>query len=520
MPASERPAVSTPGLARELGPGTTLLLVVGQVIAVGIFLTPAAMVHDLVAPLWLVAVWVVMGGMAICGALVFGEFASRFPQAGGVYVYLREAWGPRLAFLYGWKCFLVMDPGLSAALAAGLSSYVPYVVPIGPRGQLAVGVGVILALACVNIAGVRFGARVMAFLSVAKLGLLGVVIVAGALSPHGDWQHFVPFATRPPDAIPLVPALAGAIVSAFFSFGGWWEAGRMAGEVKDAQRVLPRALIGGLSLVTACYALMTALVTFAVPPDRITSSTAFVGELGTSIFGENGARLLAIIVIVSVGGSLAAFLMSAPRVYYAMANDGVFPSALARIDPRRGTPVRAILAQTALAVAILAAGRFETIVAYFVFITVVFLIIAVAGIYRIRSREAAALPRAGRGLSSVDSCGGGPLGPHAPRVAGLKPRRHVRGAASQVNSGASIEALQHPGTAAPPFRLPGYPLTPIGFLVPAVAVVALVAASNPLQSLAGACAVATGLLVWPRLAARHEPQQPGSATTIQGDAAI
>jgi APA family basic amino acid/polyamine antiporter len=458
-------------LARELGPGTTLLLVVGQVIAVGIFLTPAAMVHDLVAPLWLLAVWGVMGGMAICGALVFGEFASRFPHAGGVYVYLREAWGPRLAFLYGWKCFLVMDPGLSAALAAGLSSYLPYVVPISPRGQLAVGIGVILALACVNIAGVRLGARVMAFLSIAKLGLLGVVVVAGALSPHGDWQHFVPFTTRPPDAVPLIPALAGAIVSAFFSFGGWWEAGRMAGEVKDAQRVVPRALIGGLSLVTVCYALMTALVTFAVPPDRITSSTAFVGELGTSIFGENGARLLAIIVIVSVGGSLAAFLMSAPRVYYAMADDGVFPSALARIDPRRGTPIRAILAQTALAVAILAAGRFETIVAYFVFITVVFLIIAVAGIYRIRSREAAAL--------------------------------QYRGTA----------ALQGGSTAAPSarlFRLPGYPLTPIGFLVPAVAVVALVAASNPLQSIAGACAVATGLVVWPRLGAGRDPQRPAA----------
>ena len=178
---------------------------------------------------------------------------------------------------------------------------------------------------------------------------------------------------------PLIGALAGAIVAAFFSFGGWWEAGRMAGEIRDAQRVLPRALVGGLAIVTACYALMTALVTYAVPPGRITSSAAFVAELGATIFGDGGARLLAIIVIVSVGGSLAAFLMSAPRVYYAMAGDGVFPAALARIDPRRGTPVRAILGQSVLAVVILAAGRFETIVAYFVFITVVFLIVAVVG---------------------------------------------------------------------------------------------------------------------------------------------
>jgi APA family basic amino acid/polyamine antiporter len=396
-------------LTRELGPATTMLLVVGQVIAVGIFLTPAAMVGNLVAPIWVLGVWVLMGGMAMCGALVFGEFASRYPQAGGVYVYLREAWGPRVAFLYGWKCFLVMDPGLTAALAAGLTSYLPYVLAIGPRGQLAVGIGLIVCLALVNIAGVRLGARVTALLSVAKLALLAVVLFGGLLTPAGDWRHFFPLLQRPVDAPPLVAALAGAIVSAFFSFGGWWEAGRMAGEIRDAQRILPRALVGGLTIITACYALMTALVTYAMPPGRITSSAAFVAALGATIFGEGGARFLATIVVISVGGSLAAFLMSAPRVYYAMAGDGVFPAALAKIDPARGTPVRAILGQSLLAIVILAAGRFETIVAYFVFITVVFLIGAVAGIYRIRGRE----------------------------------------------------------TPPPVFRVPGYPWTPLGFIVPA-----------------------------------------------------
>jgi basic amino acid/polyamine antiporter, APA family len=434
-------------LSRELGPATTTLFVVGQVIAVGIFLTPAAMVRDLVAPLWVLVVWVLMGGMAVCGALVFGEFASRYPQAGGVYVYLREAWGPRIAFLYGWKCFLVMDPGLTAALAAGLASYLPYVFSIGPSGQLAAGIAIIVGLALVNIAGVRLGARVIALLSIAKLGLLGAVIFAGMRAPAGDWHHFFPLVERPSDAMPLVGALAGAIVSAFFSFGGWWEAGRMAGEVRDAQRILPRALVGGLAIITACYALMTALVTYAIPPGRITSSAAFVAELGATIFGDGGARLLAIVVVISVGGSLAAFLMSAPRVYYAMAGDGVFPAALAKIDPVRGTPVRAILVQSLLAILILAAGRFETIVAYFVFITVVFLIAGVAGIYRIRRREAAAAV----------------------------------------------------------FRVPGYPWTPLGFIVPGLVVIALVAAGNPVQSFAGAAAVATGLLVWPRLKANATP---------------
>jgi APA family basic amino acid/polyamine antiporter len=438
-------------LTRELGLTTTTLLVAGQVIAVGIFLTPAAMVRDLVAPLWVLAVWLLMGGMAVCGALVFGELASRYPQAGGVYVYLRESWGPRVAFLYGWKCFLVMDPGLTAALAAGLTSYLPHIFAIGPRGQLAAGIVIIAVLALVNIAGVRLGARVTSLLSVAKLVLLAFVIFAGVLAPAGDWHRFFPLVERPIGAAPLVAALAGAIVSAFFSFGGWWEAGRMAGEIRDAQRVLPRALVAGLTIITVCYALMTALVTYAVPPGRITSSAAFVAELGATIFGDGGARLLAIVVVISVGGSLAAFLMSAPRVYYAMAGDGVFPTALATIDPARGTPVRAILVQSLLAILILGAGRFETIVAYFVFITVVFLIAAVAGIYRIR----------------------------------------------------------HQGGPEPVFRVPGYPWTPLGFIVPGVLVVTLVAAGNPVQSLAGAAAVATGLLVWPRLKANAAPTPVG-----------
>src|SRR6185295_7619473 len=124
-----------------------MLLVVGQVIAVGIFLTPAAMVRDLIAPAWVLAVWVLMGGMAMCGALVFGELASRYPQAGGVYVYLREAWGPRVAFLYGWKCFLVMDPGVTAALATGLSAYAAAITPLGAIEQKALAVAVLAALA-------------------------------------------------------------------------------------------------------------------------------------------------------------------------------------------------------------------------------------------------------------------------------------------------------------------------------------------------------------------------------------
>ena len=198
-------------LSRELGPVTTTLLVVGQVIAVGIFLTPAAMVRDLIAPAWVLAVWVLMGGMAVCGALVFGELASRYPQAGGVYVYLREAWGPRVAFLYGWKCFLVMDPGLTAALAAGLTSYLPYVVAIGPRAQLGAGIAIIVGLALINIAGVRLGARVMKITDAAA--------ARRAASPGGRTRRVHRnSATTPRRARPLVSRCENSISVAV---AGW-----------------------------------------------------------------------------------------------------------------------------------------------------------------------------------------------------------------------------------------------------------------------------------------------------------
>jgi len=424
-------------LSRELGPATTTLLVVGQVIAVGIFLTPAAMVRDLVAPVWVLAVWVLMGGMAVCGALVFGELASRYPQAGGVYVYLREAWGPRVAFLYGWKCFLVMDPGLTAALAAGLTSYLPYVVAIGPRAQLGAGIAIIVGLALINIAGVRLGARVMALLSVAKLALLAVVMLAGILAPSGDWGRFVPLIQRPAGAVPIVGALAGAIVSAFFSFGGWWDLSKMGGEVREPQRTLPRAIAYGVCIVTLLYVSTSVAFMYLVPLERVASGETFAAQAGQALFGAAGARVFSGIVVVSVLGSLTAIIMTAPRVYYAMAADGLFFEAAASIHPRFGTPARAITLQAGLASLLIALGTFQQIIAYFIFVTVIFIGLTVAALFTLRRR-----------LS--DST----------------------------------------------YRAPGYPVTPLLFLSLVVLLLILIAGNDPTQALLGVAVVGLGLPVY------------------------
>src|SRR6476619_3749659 len=227
-------------LARELTLPAATALVVGQVIAVGIFLTPGTIIRTVAAPLWMLAVWTAIGGMAVCGALCYGALAARYPQAGGGYVYLRETYGPRIAFLYGWKCFLVMDPGITAALAWGFASYLGFIVPLGPVALRVVAISAIVALAAVHAIGIRPGTRLLGALAVLKLVLIAAILYAAFASTAGQWQHLQPFASRRSGAPPFGPALAGALVAAFFSFGGWWEVTTIAGEVLDPLQTVPR----------------------------------------------------------------------------------------------------------------------------------------------------------------------------------------------------------------------------------------------------------------------------------------
>jgi APA family basic amino acid/polyamine antiporter len=224
------------GLSREVRLAGATALVVGQVIAVGIFLTPGSIIRTLASPLAVLLVWVAMGTMAVCGAVCYGALAARHPQDGGGYVYLREAYGPRVAFAYGWKCLLVMDPGITAALATGLAAYVGYLVPLGDLAARVTGVAAIGAFAAVHVVGVRLGIRVLTMLSVVKVGLVCLLTVAALASAAADWSHFVPFVARRPGAPPLGAALAGAFVAAFFSFGGWWEVTKIGGRCGDRPR--------------------------------------------------------------------------------------------------------------------------------------------------------------------------------------------------------------------------------------------------------------------------------------------
>jgi APA family basic amino acid/polyamine antiporter len=299
-----------------------------------------------------------------------------------------------------------------------------------------VAVASILLLAAANIRGVGVGAWLMRWLTVLKLGLLLFVFGWGFIFRLGEWSNFSPFVAQRGGSAPLLTALAGGVIAAFFSFGGWWDLNKLGGEVREPSKSLPRALLYGVLAVTVLYVLTSAAFIYLVPIERVASGNAFAAQAGEALFGRFGGVIFSMVVIITILGSLAAFIMVAPRVYYAMARDRVFFPAVARLHPRFGTPARAVAIQAALASLLVLIGNFNEIIAYFVFIVVFFLALTVAAIFRFRH-------------------------------------------------------TQH--GSAPEYQTPGYPLTPIFFLLLVAVLLVLLVSDNPKQALLGTAVVAAGL---------------------------
>jgi APA family basic amino acid/polyamine antiporter len=435
----QTPDSRAPDLRRQLGLASATAAVAGECIAVGIFLTPAGMAKSVGSPLWLLIVWLAVAAMTMSGARCYGELAGRYPRAGGTYVYLHEIFGGRIAFLYGWMCLLVLDPGLTAALSTGIAGYAAYIFHWKPLLVRLVAVATICSLCLLNALSMRVSAGFLRWITWLKLGILALLVMWAMAFRLGSWSNFVPFVAQRPGSLPLVPALGGAIVAAFFSFGGWWDVTKIAGEVRDPVRTLPRALTLGVLVVTAVYLSVSAAFIYLIPIQNVGSEETFVAQAGEVLFGPVGGIVFAAIVIVCVLGGLAAFVIAAPRVYYAMAKDGLFIDAVACLHPRFGTPANAIAIQALVASLLALLGSFQQILAYFIFSAVFFLGLTVAGLFVVRAKK-------------------------------------------QACQGSVLTA--------------GYPATPIAFLFLVILLLVLLLMHSPKQPLLGAAVVLAGLPVY------------------------
>jgi APA family basic amino acid/polyamine antiporter len=339
------------------------------------------------SPFWLLVVWLVIAAMTLCGAFCFGELASRYPESGGLYVYLREAYGPRVAFLYGWMSLLVMDPGVTAAMAAGGAAYAAYLFGWNTWTTKFAAVGALVALGVIHVLNTRLGAGVMRVVTWLKFGVLGLIVGRAVFFGLGRWQNFHPFLQQHAGSMPLLPALATALVAAYYTYGGWWDVSKIAGEIKDPARTLPRAFVGGVLIVTAAYVLISGVFLYLVPLEHVNSDRGFVSQAGEVLFGGSGARILTSAVVLCVLGSLAVLTMVSPRVYFAMAQDGLFFNKVALPDPRFGTPSRAIAIQIGMASLLVLWGSFNQIISYFIFVAIAFIGITISTIFVIRRRQ-------------------------------------------------------------------------------------------------------------------------------------
>jgi basic amino acid/polyamine antiporter, APA family len=372
-----------------MGVWAATAVVTGEAISLGIFLTPAAMAKSLGSPALLGAVWCGMALMTLAGALCFTELAVRNPYDGGEYLYLRRGFGRHVAFLYGWMAAVVMYPGVAAALCVGAVPYLQTLFPIPARIAPALPALILFALGAVNYFGTRLSNWVMTALNWLKVPVLLALVIWAFASGHATLANLAPIAGRRPGSDPLIAAIAAAAISAFFTFGGWWEAGKIAGEVRDPSRTLPIAFTGGVLVVTALYLLVSVAFVAVVPMQQIQSNTAFVAQFGQALFRAAGGRVLSACVVLSVFGGLMVMSMAVPRVTYALArsesveNASGLLAAFAQLHPRFETPANGVLLQTGIALLVLLLGAFDRILSFIIFSAVIFLALTAATLFRV-----------------------------------------------------------------------------------------------------------------------------------------
>jgi APA family basic amino acid/polyamine antiporter len=440
-------------LVRGLGVWDGILLTVGSVIGTGIFLVTSDMARVLPHGGMLLLVWLAGGLLSLAGALTFAELGAMFPRAGGIYNYIKEAYGPLPGFLYGWACFLVIMTGGVAAIAVGFGEYLGAFVPFSSTSNILAShsfgawtwtlsgvqvsaVAAILLLTAINHFGLKQGAGIQNLMTVLKIGAIVAVGVLGLWVPARTAVGiFAPLEAAMPGG-GLISAFGIAMIAVLWTYDGWYGLTFAAGEMKNPGRTLPRALIGGSVIITALYLLLNFVYLRAIPVAEMAGLPRIGEAAASSLLGPAAGQWLAAIVVVSTFGCLAATILYSSRIYQPMAEDGLFFPALARIDPVSHVPARSLWAQSAWAVLLTVSGSYVQLYTYAVLVSLLFHGLAGAAVITLRRQR----PQADR-----------------------------------------------------PYRVWGYPLVPLAFLGGMAVLLVNTVVERPVESLLGLGLVALGL---------------------------
>jgi len=396
------------GNPQSLGLFSATMLVVGNTIGVGIFTTSGIVADAVPSPGWLLAVWILGGLLSLAGALTWAELGAMFPQAGGEYVYLREAFGPFWGFLCGWSIFIANFSGSIAVLAIALAGSLTYVLGLEslkvPLWIITVGgfllpvswtqllaIFLVWVVSLINYCGLRFGSGTQNVLSLSKLVAIVALLLAGFWRGSGDWSHFSPpFLWAPPRE--FLSAVGVALIPVSFAYTGWNAAAYIASEVRHPEKTLPRALLAGTLITIAVYLLLNMLYVYAVPLTAL-RGVVQVGELtAATLFGAKAAWVIALLIALSVASAFNVMILTGGWIYFAMAKDGVFFQSAAQLHPRFHVPGQALLLQAVWTSVLILSGTFEQLLTYATVVLVGFSALTVGALFILR-RQRPELPR-------------------------------------------------------------------------------------------------------------------------------
>jgi len=382
-------------------------MVVGTIIGTAIFVQPSEVTGQVPTVAGVFAVWLVCGVLTLFGALVCAELSSIFTRSGGVYVYLKEAYSPAVGFLWGWAMFWTMHSGIIAAIATVCGRYTAYFVELDDNGIKAVGIAMIVLLSAVNYAGVRQGSQLQTLFTVGKIIAIAVIIAAGFWFGAGAHERVLEAGAATLE-VP-VPAGSGAetaavgagtgtfgviefllaLVAGLFAFGGWHMVTYNSEETVEPRTTVPRALIIGTGIVTFCYVAMNAVYMWVLPLETIAASTRVAADAADAVWGSGGGSMMSALVIFSAFGALAGIILAGPRVYYAMAQDGLLFRWAGAVHPKFHTPHRAIVLQGVWSCVLVATGSYRVLFTRVIYTEWIFFGLMALGLIILRRRDAA-----------------------------------------------------------------------------------------------------------------------------------